>query len=502
MKNRRGIPTLLCFLLVTLCLLGAVGCGEKPCTHTDLAEHASVEPDCTHAGHPLYYTCNACGAVLDAGKQVIEAEPTTPALGHDYEEHAAVGATCTEDGTLKYFTCRRCERLFDADKRGIANVPVIAADGHAYAWVMTEVGDTATLTCAACGDEHTTVRLSLAESARFLVDADRLADVTVRYDLSGYGEGITVTAVKYGGTTVTNLTVEGGFVTFPASALLAGTRMGKFDITLSLAADGIDATVDATAPVTLAKIIDGVEDLLALRPTLTDGAATLTGGRLEEISGKTVIIPDYYVLTADIDGRDRLGNASVYAEGITDAGDTSGRAKEGFVGILDGQGHTVSGFSMLCRGIFGHIGQATVRDITFSDITLDSPVATVFGKTMDTTFINVNVKNITTTTARDGNSGILFYHQVFSVTIDGMTVDLTGGTVAGHVFARYLANDDGDFGPCEFRGVTVRTSYSAGLDLFEGVALTNAPTGVTVNLIIGDDPDAGKWGEFLPTPAP
>ena len=478
-------PTFLCMLLLVMCLSGIVGCepAKVECHHLNVTEHPAVAPDCTHAGNALWYSCDDCEAVLDADKNVLDAVPAIPALGHDYEEHALVPATCTESGTALYYTCRRegCDLIFNAEKEVIETIPTIAADGHAWAFVKAEDGRTATLTCASCNETRTTVNLSLAETARFLADYDLRETAIARYDLSGYGEELTVTAVKYGTVTVTDVTITDGILTFRVGDLLSDAAMGKFDITVTLAVPGIEATVDVTAPITYAKVIDSIEDLLAIRPVLTDGKATVTGGTVGETDGKTVVTSrEYYVLVADISGLDRLGGVTVYGDEITDEGDTAGRAKEGFIGILDGQGHTISHFSMRCRGFFGHIGQATVRDITFADITLDAPTATVLGKSMDTTFENVTVRGITPTTDRDINAGILFYHQAYSVDIDGMTVDLSGVEFSGHVFTRFLTDDDGSFGPCSLRGVQVKVRYSDTVDLFSGMALTAAPEGITV----------------------
>lgn len=90
------------------------------CSH-DLVEHAAAAPTCQAAGNNLYYTCNACGVVLDANKAVTTVEAQTLAK----VDHAGGTATCTAKAV-----CSMCGQSYGE----------MLAHTYATAWSYDENG--------------------------------------------------------------------------------------------------------------------------------------------------------------------------------------------------------------------------------------------------------------------------------------------------------------------------------------------------------------------------
>ena len=60
------------------------------CPHTAKTEHPAVAATCTEPGSEVYYTCDACGQMLDKDGNAIDAIPVVDALGHDSRHHDRV----------------------------------------------------------------------------------------------------------------------------------------------------------------------------------------------------------------------------------------------------------------------------------------------------------------------------------------------------------------------------------------------------------------------------
>lgn len=436
-------------------------------------EHTACEAKCEQVGNLLYYTCANCDVIFDKDKAVIDQIPTTAALGHDYVNHAAVPANCTEGGNDEYYTCKNCEVIFDATKAKIDKIPTTAANGHSYAWTDA-VENVSTLKCA-CGDVKGTVKVSV--TTRLLVDVDA---TSLQIDVADFGTGLTVKSVKLGENTVTELTADGTKVTLATASLVKDVAHGDHNATIAVAI-GDSATINVTLPVRVAHTISDVAGLKALYTvTAQDESYTnpVVGGTV--VDG--VVTPDWYVLTADIDGKDRLGGLAEYGNS-DESWYTSGQAKQGFVGVFDGQNHTIKNFKILGHGFFGHVGCGTIKNVNFTNIELADGHTCLIGKLVDSTIQNVNVSNIKIGTL-DANSGILGYHQFFSATLKDVDIDLTGITTATNVFAKTLDDSEmWEFDNSSFEDVTVKLDSTSGIKFFADKAVTDSLTGVTVSFV-------------------
>ena len=125
------------------------------CPHSVKTEHPAVDATCTEPGAAAYYTCDACGQLLDQTGAEIDAVPVTDALGHDAQNHDRVEPTHETDGSIEYWTCARCGKLFaDAacTKEITAADTVLAATGHAYSAVWSSDSENHWHTCS-CGSK-------------------------------------------------------------------------------------------------------------------------------------------------------------------------------------------------------------------------------------------------------------------------------------------------------------------------------------------------------------
>ena len=107
--------------------------------HTEVTD-AAVEATCTEAGLTEGKHCSVCN-------EVIKAQETIPAKGHDYQT-SVIAPTCTEAG-YTVFACA-CGESYIGDK--------VNATGHSYESVVTAptctVAGSTVYTCA-CGDTYT-----------------------------------------------------------------------------------------------------------------------------------------------------------------------------------------------------------------------------------------------------------------------------------------------------------------------------------------------------------
>ena len=455
-----------------------------PAKNHALHKVGSVAPTCEQAGNEEYYTCdNGCGTLFGADRKEIDEVPVIPAKGHKYHAHDKVEATCETDGTEAYFTCDNgCDKLFDADKKAIDKVVVIPAIGHAYAWEENSDNHTAELKCTrtGCTSSKGTIKTELDENDRLLVDYDSTGDMC--YDLTKFGDGLYAVNVSYDNKTLDVDSKHDGTLNVNISELFAhSVKMGKTFVTISVKMNE-GPSIYVNAPITLAKLINDIDDLLAIRPTIIDGRATVTGGTVKEENGHKEVVRYYYVLTADIDGdEDGLGVKTVFGgTSFSDEGSASGDGKSGFVGIFDGNNHTVRNFTLNVRGFFGHVGGGTITNVTFSDIVLNNSDSAVVGKLMGATISNVTIANIETAAELSYTAGIVAYHEIYGSTIDKLTVDLRNGLAKGHVLARQLIDGTGDWHANEFSNIVVMAPYNQGLDLTAEATLTGKIDGVAV----------------------
>lgn len=436
---------------------------------------------CEAEGNQEYYTCdNGCGQLFDKDKKEITAIPSIPANGHKYVKHDAVAATCEIDGNEAYFSCKNCTKLFDVDKKEIEKIVVIPATGHAFGWEKDEANHTAELKCIhdGCTKSKGTIKTSLAEADRLIVDYD--SDGNLTYDLNKFGQGLFAVNVSFDNKTIVFENAQADTMTVGIQQLFAhSAKMGKVSVTISVKMDE-GPTIYVDAPITLAKLINNVDDLIAIRPVVIEGRATVTGGVVTEQDGHKIVTRYYYLLTTDLNGKTRTEETSVFGEGITDEGYTSGDAKSGFVGVFDGNGHTIKNFTLNVRGFFGHVGGGTIDNVTFENIVLNNADSAVLGKLMDATVTNVTIKNVETAVKLSDTSGIVAYHEIFGSKIDKLNIDLTDGKVAGHIFARQLTDGTGDWKANDFSDIVVKTNYDLKLSLTATQALTDNISGVSV----------------------
>lgn len=436
---------------------------------------------CEAEGNQEYYTCdNGCGQLFDKDKKEITAIPSIPANGHKYVKHDAVAATCEIDGNEAYFSCKNCTKLFDVDKKEIEKIVIIPATGHAFGWEKDEANHTAELKCIhdGCTKSKGTIKTSLAEADRLIVDYD--SDGNLTYDLNKFGQGLFAVNVSFDNKTIVFENAQADTMTVGIQQLFAhSAKMGKVSVTISVKMDE-GPTIYVDAPITLAKLINNVDDLIAIRPVVVDGRATVTGGVVTEQDGHKIVTRYYYLLTSDLNGKTRTEETSVFGEGITDEGYTSGDAKSGFVGVFDGNGHTIKNFTLNVRGFFGHVGGGTIDNVTFENIVLNNADSAVLGKLMDATVTNVTIKNVETAVKLSDTSGIVAYHEIFGSKIDKLNIDLTDGKAAGHIFARQLTDGTGEWKANDFSDIVVKTNYDLKLSLTATQALTDNISGVSV----------------------
>lgn len=436
---------------------------------------------CEAEGNQEYYTCdNGCGQLFDKDKKEITAIPSIPANGHKYVKHDAVAATCEIDGNEAYFSCKNCTKLFDVDKKEIEKIVVIPATGHAFGWEKDEANHTAELKCIhdGCTKSKGTIKTSLAETDRLIVDYD--SDGNLTYDLNKFGQGLFAVNVSFDNKTIVFENAQADTMTVGIKQLFAhSAKMGKVSVTISVKMDE-GPTIYVDAPITLAKLINNVNDLIAIRPVVIEGRATVTGGVVTEQDGHKIVTRYYYLLTTDLNGKTRTEETSVFGEGIADTGYTSGDAKSGFVGVFDGNGHTIKNFTLNVRGFFGHVGGGTIDNVTFENIVLNNADSAVLGKLMDATVTNVTIKNVETAVKLSDTSGIVAYHEIFGSKINKLNIDLTDGKAAGHIFARQLTDGDGEWKANDFSNIVVKTNYDLKLSLTATQALTDNISGVSV----------------------
>ena len=108
--RKKCIVSMMSLLLAVGCAGGFAACDQdapggtdepdEPHVHTEVADEA-VAPTCTKNGLTEGSHCAVCG-------EVIVAQRTVPAPGHELSYHAGQAATCTQAGWNAYETCGNC----------------------------------------------------------------------------------------------------------------------------------------------------------------------------------------------------------------------------------------------------------------------------------------------------------------------------------------------------------------------------------------------------------
>ena len=108
--RKKYIVSMMSLLLAVGCAVGFAACDQdapggtdepdEPHVHTEVADKA-VAPTCTKNGLTEGSHCAVCG-------EVIVAQRTVPAPGHELSYHAGQAATCTQAGWNAYETCGNC----------------------------------------------------------------------------------------------------------------------------------------------------------------------------------------------------------------------------------------------------------------------------------------------------------------------------------------------------------------------------------------------------------
>lgn len=191
-------------------------------------------------------------------------------------------------------------------------------------------------------------------------------------------------------------TVSGGTVTIEKSLLESVSKTyGDYTVTFT---DGTDYYTYACSFVT--KVINSLADLESIRTT----GDTLDG---------------YYVLDGDIEAGPNTVACLI--------GGWSSQEDKGFVGILDGRGHSITGLKLTEKGLFRCMGKGVVRNLALVDVEVGTDsglgyACAVFGNadcqstTFENLFVstnarsmfrnafrNINVKNVVfVSTAQEG----------------------------------------------------------------------------------------------------
>lgn len=125
----------------------------------------------------------------------------------------------------------------------------------------------------------------------------------------------------------------------------------------------------------------------------------------------------YYILGGDVHGQ--WGT-------IQGGGTTAWNQNSGFGGVFDGRGYTIDGFNVSGYGIFGGLGQGTVKNVNFDMVTLNAG-APLLARTMyNSTIENVTVK-LNDYKSTSGECGIFVSRQTNTNAVyRNVTVDANG----------------------------------------------------------------------------
>ena len=216
--RKKCIVSMMSLLLAVGCAVGFAACNkdapggtdepDEPHVHTEVSDEA-VAPTCTKNGLTEGSHCAVCG-------EVIVAQRTVPALGHELSYHAGQAATCTQAGWNAYETCGNC---------GYTTYAEIPALDHNY------VGGV----CTRCGVADPDAQHRVAIDAIY-TGIGEVRGNTVFFTLgdipaTGIGNVITADLRVYPNPAVDYVAVEGADVesitAYTSEGVLAGTCNGN-----------------------------------------------------------------------------------------------------------------------------------------------------------------------------------------------------------------------------------------------------------------------------------
>ncbi len=281
----------------------------------------------------------------------------------------------------------------------------------------------------------------------------------------------TNTVTQISGVTVDGNAAPAGTFSFEGGKLkLASEQLQAYcgkPVTLVISYKTADANVTATCNVSMVvtQVIDDAAELKALGAACQSAAQT-----------------GYYVLGGNIDCS---GEANM-------AAGNPGWQKNGFRGIFDGCGYTISNIKMTWDtttqgygGLFGNLVGATIRNVTFDKVNYASANVTLFGRH------NVNIANGNNTTFTDvtinisgwavtGEGGVFASRGTLNTLYNNVTVNVADGLTIHNLLGQEWNSNHGT-------GITVNLGIGSKITAFywtgtsDTTAVTTAPSIVTVN---------------------
>ncbi len=124
----------------------------------------------------------------------------------------------------------------------------------------------------------------------------------------------------------------------------------------------------------------------------------------------------------------------------------------GFRGILDGKGHTFQNLTIASNGMFGSVGDGTIKNINFDIKAYHAGGygTTLFGKTVQgATFENISIKVNSMPNSGEKYTGLLGCQFLLNSTFKNVDIDMTGYTFTTPVLCGY------EMSGCTFEGCSL-----------------------------------------------
>lgn len=162
--------------------------------------------------------------------------------------------------------------------------------------------------------------------------------------------------------------------------------------------------------VSVTKVIATAEDLQYIRKDYTVTSHNNPGCYDGKIEGQFVLINDINCTGLT------LANAGHYWE-----------ASRGFGGTLDGRGYAIKNLTVTDNGLFGAIAHATIKNISFTGIRLQTVVGLFANRMFDTELDNVSMEFVEYVEGENiyGHSGLMFHDVSFDCTFKNVTLDIS-----------------------------------------------------------------------------
>ena len=155
----------------------------------------------------------------------------------------------------------------------------------------------------------------------------------------------------------------------------------------------------------------------------------------------------------------------------------------GFQGTFDGRGYTISGLAIIGHGIFGGIGKATVKDVSFTGIQLgwDGNGYVLAYGIYNSQITNVYIQVTGVYKGRAGATwvGTMCHNMQVYTRLTNVTVDVTGASLAWALAYNASLNSVAN----SYSNVIVYTNNTAKVigDSSNGTQSESLPSGITVN---------------------